>query len=68
MSDTSDLVFGSPGLQETGGGHRAGWWDWCLEFRVQGLALREIGILLPNKQRQHRALHVQKDALPYALR
>jgi len=28
---------------------------------------REIGILLPNNQRQHRALHIQKDVLPYAL-
>jgi len=27
----------------------------------------EIGILLPNKQRQHRTLHTQKDVLPYAL-
>jgi hypothetical protein len=29
--------------------------------------LREIGILLPNNQRQHRSLHIQKDVLPYAL-
>jgi len=28
---------------------------------------REIGILLPNNQRQHRTLHIQKDVLPYAL-
>jgi len=28
----------------------------------------EIGILLPNHQRQHRTLNVQKDVLPYALR
>ena len=27
-----------------------------------------IGILLPNNQRQHRTLHIQKDVLPYALR
>ena len=27
-----------------------------------------IGILVPNNQRQHRALHIQKDVLPYALR
>ena len=27
----------------------------------------EIGILLPNNQRQHRTLHIQKDVLPYAL-
>jgi len=25
---------------------------------------REIGILLPNNQRQHRTLHIQKDVLP----
>ena len=30
-------------------------------------APREIGILLPNNQRQHRTLHIQKDVLPYAL-
>ena len=24
-----------------------------------------MGILLPNNQRQHRSLHVQKDVLPY---
>ena len=29
---------------------------------------KEIGILLPNNQRQHRTLHIQKDVLPYALR
>ena len=27
----------------------------------------EIGILLPNNQRQHRTLHIQRDLLPYAL-
>ena len=27
----------------------------------------EIGILLPNNQRQHCTLHTQKDVLPYAL-
>ena len=27
----------------------------------------EIGILLPNNQRQHRTVHIQKDVLPYAL-
>ena len=27
---------------------------------------REIGILMPNNQRQHRTLHIQKDVLPYA--
>ena len=26
----------------------------------------EIGILLPNNQRQHCTLHIQKDVLPYA--
>ena len=29
--------------------------------------LKEIGILLPNNQLQRRALHIQKDVLPYAL-
>jgi len=29
--------------------------------------LKEIGILLPNNQRQHRTLHIQKGMLPYAL-
>ena len=28
---------------------------------------RLIGILLPNNQRKHRTLHIQKDVLPYAL-
>ena len=28
---------------------------------------REIDILLPNNQRQHRTLHIQNDVLPYAL-
>jgi len=28
---------------------------------------REIDILLPNNQRQHRTLHIQKDVLPYAV-
>ena len=28
---------------------------------------REIGFSLPNKQRQHRTLHTQKDLLPYAV-
>ena len=27
----------------------------------------ETGVLLPNNQRQHRTLHIQKDVLPYAL-
>ena len=30
-------------------------------------SLGEIGILLPNNQRQHRTLHIQKDVLSYAL-
>ena len=30
-------------------------------------AQRDIVILLPNNQRQHRTLHIQKDGLPYAL-
>ena len=29
--------------------------------------LKEIGILSPNDQRQHRTLHIQKDVLPDAL-
>jgi len=29
--------------------------------------LREVGILLPNNQHQHRTMHIQKDMLPYAL-
>ena len=28
---------------------------------------KEIGILLPNNQCQHRTLHIQKDVLPYAV-
>ena len=30
------------------------------------IARSETGILLPNNQRQHRTLHIQKDVLPYA--
>jgi len=41
------------------------WWTgiapWEFEFPL------EIGILLPNNQRQHRTLPIQKDVLPYAL-
>ena len=33
----------------------------------RGVRQREIGILLPNNQRQHRTLYIQKDVLPYAL-
>ena len=31
-------------------------------------AEREIGMLLPNNQRQHRILHIQQDVLPCTLR
>ena len=31
----------------------------------RGTSLREIGILLPNNQRKHRTLHIQKDVLPW---
>ena len=33
----------------------------------QAIQSGEIGILLPNNQRQHRTLHIQKDVLPYVL-
>ena len=33
----------------------------------KGDNLKEIGILLPNKKRWRRTLHIQKDALPYTL-
>jgi len=38
-------------------------------FDLRALAdlQREIGVLLPNNQRQHHTLHIQKDVLPYAL-
>jgi hypothetical protein len=33
-----------------------------------GLSVAEVrSILLPNDQRQHCTLHIQKDVLPYAL-
>jgi len=32
--------------------------------RAQRLPAREIGISFPNNQRQHRTLHIQKDAAP----
>ena len=35
-------------------------------FGYQVWGIKEIDILLPSNQRQHRALHIQKDALPYA--
>ena len=28
---------------------------------------KEVGILLPKNQRQHRTLHIQENVLPYAL-
>ena len=31
----------------------------------RGAKRREIGILLPDNQRQHRTLHIQEDVLPY---
>ena len=37
-------------------------------FGSWSISEREIGILLPNNQRQHRTLHIQEDVLPYALR
>ena len=36
--------------------------------RAQISVSGEIGILLPNNQRQHRTWHIQKDVLPYELR
>jgi len=38
----------------------------CIQCSCEGG--RKIGVLLPNNQRQHRTLHIQKDVLPYALR
>ena len=45
---------------------------WCCLPKGQGIDWTRViqgkmGILLPNNQRQHRTLHVQKDVLPYAL-
>ena len=37
------------------------------EAPVVAPRLKEIGISLPNDQRLHRILHIQKDMLPYAL-
>ena len=44
----------------------------CLEQRGALLSVlfslpegREIGISLPNNQRQHRTVHIQKNVLPY---
>ena len=39
---------------------------WCQAPLLVGL--REIGILLPNNQRQHRTSHIQKDVLLATLR
>ena len=38
-----------------------------IAFHRNMAQVTEIGILLPNTQRQHRNLHIQKDVLPYAL-
>ena len=46
-------------VQSSGGGRKA--------FTEHCSASREIGILLPNNQRQHRTLYPQEDVLPYAL-
>ena len=35
-------------------------------LRAYDAQVSEIGILLPNNQRHHRALHIQQDVLPYA--
>jgi len=34
--------------------------------RAPPIASREVGISLPNKQRQHRTMHIQEDGLLYA--
>jgi hypothetical protein len=31
------------------------------------MPVKEIGIFLPNNQRQHRTLHIQMNVLPYAM-
>ena len=36
-------------------------------FRSSSFLCKEIVIALPNNQRQHRTLHIQKDVPPYAL-
>ena len=36
-------------------------------FPPRSAAAREIGLLLPNNQRQNRSLRIQNDVLPYAL-
>ena len=35
---------------------------------MSSAAARDIVIVLPNNQRQHHTLHIQKDVLPYAMR
>jgi len=35
--------------------------------RDKSVPLGEFGILLPNNQRQHRSMHIQKNVLPCAL-
>ena len=43
--------------------------DWRRVVSGNGAILRfdQLGVLLPNNQRQHRTLHIQKDVLPCAL-
>jgi len=57
--------------REDGGGHRPCTRSTCAPStrhrHASTNAAREIGILLPNNQRQHRTLYIQEDALPYAL-
>ena len=36
-------------------------------LKLTDLYREDIGILLPNNQRQHRTLHIQKDVLPDTL-
>ena len=36
-------------------------------YSLPPYGLAEIQMLLPNNQRQHRTLHIQKDVLPYSL-
>ena len=39
----------------------------CLSPPASALHAPEVGIVLPNNQRQHRNLHIQKDVLSYAV-
>jgi hypothetical protein len=41
--------------------------NWSSESQWLYLSSREIGISLPDEQRQQGTLHIQKDVLPYAL-